>query len=144
MTSSVQSAEFLGLPILAHLVLWPALLVWAGVLARQGRHKPWLRSSRLGYALAWTAVLADAATVATQRAQPSAKVSVVVVLWLAALLSVSAFVVLRAREDEDDHGSAAEPPEPPWWPEFERGFRDHVRGRSRRPAPRPGRPLARS
>jgi hypothetical protein len=141
MLAFVQSADFLGLPLLAHAALCPLLVAWAVLLARQRRARPWLRSARLGFALAWTAAIADAATVAAQRADPTAQAPVLALLWLAALLTASAFVVLRAREQGDGGGPAAEPPEPPWWPEFERRFRDHVRRGPRPPAPR--RPVAR-
>ena len=50
-------------------------------------------------------------------------------LWLAVLFSVSAYLVLRAPDGGDDGGSEADTPEPPWWPDFERQFRDYTGGR---------------
>jgi hypothetical protein len=61
--------------------------------------------------------------------------AVVVLLWLAWMLSLCAFFALRARGSDDDWGDGDEDdPEPPWWPEFERGLRDYTRGGPRLPA----------
>jgi hypothetical protein len=56
-------------------------------------------------------------------------------LWVAALLSITTYLVLRAPDDDggDDLRSPGEAPEPPWWPEFEREFRDYARRPQRRP-----------
>jgi hypothetical protein len=54
--------------------------------------------------------------------------AVVVLLWLAWMLSLCAFFALRARGSGDDWRDCAGPdPEPPWWPEVERWLRDHER-----------------
>jgi hypothetical protein len=63
--------------------------------------------------------------------------SVVVLLWLAWLLSLCAFFALRARGSDDGGGGGGrDEPEPPWWPEFERRLRDHSRPGPRVPAGR--------
>ena len=56
-------------------------------------------------------------------------------LWVAALLSITTYLVLRAPDDGggDDPGAPGEAPEPPWWPEFEREFRDYARRPQRPP-----------
>jgi hypothetical protein len=62
--------------------------------------------------------------------------SVVVLLWLAWLLSLCAFFALRARGSDDGGGDGGDEPEPPWWPEFERQLRNQSRPGPRVPAGR--------
>ncbi|MGH2952213.1 MAG: hypothetical protein ACRDKX_09230 [Solirubrobacterales bacterium] len=60
--------------------------------------------------------------------------AVVVLLWLAWMLSLCAFFALRARGSDDDwRERGADDPEPPWWPEFELRLRDYRRDRPRVP-----------
>jgi hypothetical protein len=76
----------------------------------------------------------DVATLATAVLWPtsSANSFVFAMLWLAVLLSATTYLVLRRPDGGDDDGPEPGGPEPPWWPEFERQFRDY----SRRPRPR--------
>ena len=57
---------------------------------------------------------------------------------VAGVLSVATLLALRGSRGDDDGGGGPRPSEPPWWPEFERAFRDYVRGRPQHP--RAGRP----
>jgi hypothetical protein len=64
-------------------------------------------------------------------------------LWLGLALGLSGVLMwLRHRADdeigEDGGPGSSGPPEPPWWPEFERDFRDYAR----RPKNRPRQPVA--
>jgi hypothetical protein len=128
----------------AWLVPWIALIGWALLLARLRRRRPWLRSAPLAAALVVTTLAADAATVvATARMSvTSGRSLALALLWIACILSVTTYLVLRTPDDgRDDPGSGTEPPEPPWWPEFERSFRDYCRSGPRAPqAPRPKEP----
>jgi hypothetical protein len=51
---------------------------------------------------------------------------ILALVWLAVMFSVTAYFALRSSGD----GGEDEPedrPEPPWWPDFERQFRDYTR-----------------
>jgi hypothetical protein len=128
----------LEVPSWIHLVLWPALIVWAAALRSARRGHRLLGSAGLGFALSVLCLAADGATLAAAVtwSTPDADSFVFALLWLAALLSISAYLVLRAPHDDDDGGSEAEPPEPPWWPQFEREFRDYTRAGPKIPAGR--------
>jgi hypothetical protein len=121
------------------------LVVWWFVLLGFRRRRAWLRSTPVAVGLVVTTIAADvSAVLATGRMSAAHGQSVAMgLLWIACLLSITTFLVLRAPDDggDDDGGSCRdEPPEPPWWPEFERGFRDYAR-RANRPSPRrPRRP----
>ncbi len=67
---------------------------------------------------------------------------ILALLWLAVLFSVTAFLALRSPSDGGggEDGQSEDPPEPPWWPDFERQFRDYTRGGPRRPAQQPKAP----
>jgi hypothetical protein len=95
----------------------------------------------VGWILAGTALAADAAVIAaTHSLSFAVAYSLLAVTWA---LSVAAFLALRSHDDGSDSGGEPEPdPEPPWWPDFERQFRDHVRRRERGPEHRPRRPVA--
>jgi hypothetical protein len=54
-------------------------------------------------------------------------------------MSVTAYFALRSHDDGDDGDDDRELPEPPWWPDFERKFRDYSRG-PRKPVPPPKTP----
>ena len=60
------------------------------------------------------------------------------VLALAYLLSIATCIALwvHGRGVGDDGKARDEPPEPPWWPEFERAFRDYAHRPSRPPRSR--------
>jgi hypothetical protein len=61
--------------------------------------------------------------------------AVLVLLWVAWMVSLCAFFALRARGGGGDwrRGGPDAEPEPPWWPEVERWLRDRDRGRPRLP-----------
>ena len=83
---------------------------------------------------------ADAAAfIAIERMTPThGRALALAVLVLAYVLSIATCLALWAhgRGGGDDGGSEGEPPDPPWWPQFERAFRDYAR----RQPPRSGRP----
>jgi hypothetical protein len=114
-----------------HLLLWPALIGWVFALRSARKKHRWLRSAWVGFPLALLCFLIDAATLAAAFMWPSATANsfVFALLWLAVLCSVTAYLVLRRPDGGDDGGSGSEAPEPPWWPEFERQFRDYARQR---------------
>src|SRR5215211_7179461 len=118
-------------PASLHLVLWPALIAWAVALIRLRRTHSQLRSVRLGFALVPASIIADGAAVAAAHvwATPAARPLVFALLWLAVLLSVTTYLVLRAPGERGDGGGSGDDggPEPPWWPEFERELRDYMR-----------------
>jgi len=141
----VHTGTPLEVPVWVHLVLWPALIIWAVALRSARRDHRLLGSARLGFALSIFCFLIDGATLAVAVAwpTPAANTFVLAMLWLAVLFSVSAYLVLRAPDGGDDGGSEGDAPEPPWWPEFERQFRDYTRGGPRTPAQSPRTPVGR-
>ncbi len=145
MPGLVHTGTPLEVPVWVHLVLWPALIIWAVALRSARRDHRLLGSARLGFALSIFCFLIDGATLAVAVAwpTPAANTFVLAMLWLAVLFSVSAYLVLRAPDGGDDGGSGGDAPEPPWWPEFERQFRDHTRGGPRTPARSPRTPVGR-
>ena len=63
---------------------------------------------------------------------------VLVLLWLAAIFSITSYFALRTPDDGGGWDEADdELPEPPWWPDFERGFRDYTSGGPKPPAKPP-------
>lgn len=142
MAALAHTGTPLEVPTWVHLVLWPALIIWAVALRSARRGHRLLRSARLGFALSFVCLLVDGATLAVAIAWPTSAANsfVLAMLWLAGLFSVSAYLVLRAPDGGDDGGSEADAPEPPWWPDFERQFRDYSRGGSRTPARSPRAP----
>jgi hypothetical protein len=127
---------------------WVALVAWWLVLLRaRRRRRAWLRSTPVAVGLVVLTLLADAsAFLASERMSAHrGQTLALAVLWVAALLSITTFLALRAPGDEGGGGGGPEPPdedpEPPWWPEFERDFRAYARG-PRDPGPRT--PAARS
>jgi hypothetical protein len=145
MLDLAESGTPLEVPAWIHLVLWPALIVWAAALRSARRGHRLLGSAGLGFALAALCLGVDGATLAAAVAwpTPAADPFVFGLLWIAALFSVSAYLILRAPDGGDDGGSEGDPPEPPWWPEFERQFRDYTRAGPRTPARSPRAPPAR-
>jgi hypothetical protein len=125
----------LEVPVWAHFVLWPALGAWVVALRSARRRHRWLTSAWLGFALASICLVVDAATLAAAVLWPtsSANSFVFAMLWLAVLLSATTYLVLRGADGgDDDDRPEPDAPEPPWWPDFERQFRDY----SSRPPPR--------
>jgi hypothetical protein len=121
---------------------WAALVAWWLVLSRLCRRWEWLRSTAISVGLVIATLFADASVVvASARMEaPGGRPFAAFVLWIAGFMSVTTFTVLRAPSGgaTGDGGSptgGSEPPEPPWWPDFEREFRDYA-GRDRRPGPR--------
>ena len=61
---------------------------------------------------------------------PDAEVLFGVSAVLALILALIAAPLLRPRRDDDGNGgigaSPPDEPQPPWWPEFERDFRDYA------------------
>ena len=145
MRALVHTGTPLEVPAWVHLVLWPAVIVWAVTLRSARRGHRLLGSARLGFGLSFVCFLVDGATlaVAISWPTPAADSFVFGLLWIAALFSVSAYLILRAPDGGDDGGSEGGPPEPPWWPEFERQFRDYTRAGPRAPARSPRAPAGR-
>ena len=143
MLDLAESGTPLEVPAWIHLVLWPALIVWAAALRSARRGHRLLGSAGLGFALSALCLGVDGATLAAAVTwpTPAADSFVFALLWLAALLSVSAYLVLRAPDGGDGGGGEGDAPEPPWWPEFERQFRDYTRAAPRTPARRPRAPV---
>ena len=87
-------------------------------------------------ALAFTC---DAACVAATHSWPVAVSSTIVYVLLAVAwcLSIAAYRALRSPGDDGGGWELPPDPDPPWWPEFERQFRDYTRrgpqARSRQP-----------
>jgi hypothetical protein len=80
----------------------------------------------VGWLLAVAALVADAAVIAATHSWTfAATYTLLAITWA---LSLAAFLSLRRRDDGSDGGSDRAPdPEPPWWPDFERQFRDYAR-----------------
>jgi hypothetical protein len=134
----------IAIPLFAHLAMWPALIAWTVFLARRRRTRSWPCSPRFGVALVPGCLFVDAgALMAAVRWPSSASNSfILALLWLAVLFSVTAFLALRTSSDGGwgEDGQPEGPPEPPWWPDFERQFRDYTRGGPRKPVPQPKAP----
>jgi hypothetical protein len=94
-----------------------------------------------GLTFALMAFLADAAAVAATHSwpRPASSLAVYGLLAVGWGLSVIAFLLLRSGGGGGDEPPAPEP-EPPWWPEFERQFREYTRERPRTPNRRPRAP----
>jgi hypothetical protein len=126
-----------------HLVLWPLLVAWACILVRQCRRGAWVCPTLVSVGLALLAFIADGAAVASSLAWPAREANsfILFLFWLAMLFSATAYLVLRPRGGEDFGGGGEDRdrPEPPWWPDFERQFRDYSRG-----GPTPSRPRVRA
>jgi hypothetical protein len=127
------------IPLGFHLVLWPLLVVWALIVVRQCRRRAWVIPPAISVGLAVLAFVADGAALAGSLAWPTAGANsfVLFLLWVAVFFSATAYLVLRPRWGDDGGGGEdTEMPEPPWWPDFERGFREYTRPRPRPPQPR--------
>jgi hypothetical protein len=135
MLAVAQAGTPVDFPPALHLVLWPALVAWVAALMWLRRSEPRLRSARLGFALVPVSILSAGWAVAASHiwATPTARSLVFAFLWLAVLLSATTYIVLRAPDDGGDDGPGPEPPDPPWWPDFERQLRDYERQQPRSP-----------
>ena len=133
-------------PLFAHLVMWPALVAWIALLARRHRTRSWPCSPRFGAALVPGCLFVDAGALMAAVRWPSTASNsfILALLWLAVLFSVTAFFALRTPSDggggDDGGGEPEDRPEPPWWPDFERQFRDYTRRGPRKPARPPTAP----
>ncbi len=125
----------ISIPLVAHLVMWPALVGWTVFLGRRQRTRSWPCSPRFGAALVPGCLFVDAGALLAALRWPSAASNsfILALLWLAALFSVTAFFALRAPRDDGGGGEPEDRPEPPWWPDFERQFRDYTRRGPRTP-----------
>jgi hypothetical protein len=134
------------IPLFAHLIMWPALLGWMLLLVRRRRTRSWPCSPRFGAALVPGCLFVDAgALMAAARWPSSASTSfILALLWLAMLFSVTAYFALRTPRDDGGDDGPDEDPEPPWWPDFERQFRDYTRRGPHPPARRPKMPTGAS
>ncbi len=131
-------------PLVAHALMWPALGVWVAVLVRRRRARSWLLSPRFGAALVPACLAVDAGALLAAMTWPTAASNsfILALLWLAMLLSVTAYFALRSPGGGDGGGGGGRDdlPEPPWWPDFERQFRDYTRRGPRKPARPPKMP----
>jgi hypothetical protein len=128
------------IPLFAHLIMWPALVAWIVLLVRRRRRHAWPCSPRLGAMLVPGCLFVDAGALLAAVRWPSAASNsfILALLWVAVLFSVTAYFALRT--PGGDHGDGdpdrEDPPEPPWWPDFERQFCDYTRhGPHRRAKP---------
>jgi hypothetical protein len=133
------------IPLYAHVAMWGVLVAWTLLLIRRRRTRSWPCTPRFGAALVPGCVFVDAgALIAAVRWPSTASNSfILALLWLAMLFSVTAYLALRTPSDGGDDGGEDRPgdgPEPPWWPDFERQFRDYTRRGPRRPARPPKAP----
>src|SRR3954471_17633002 len=136
----------ISVPLVAHLAMWPALVAWLVFLARRQRTRSWLCSPRFGAALVPGCLFADAGALMAALRWPSTASNsfILALLWLAILFSGTTYFALRTPRDDGEGGGDDEPadgPEPQWWPDFERQFRDYTRRGPRAPAP-PGGPAS--
>jgi hypothetical protein len=140
---AAESGTPVEIPPFVHLILWPALLAWFSALVHLRRTRRSICPSGLALALVPITLLADAAVLVASLAwpAPSSNSFVFGLLWVAVLLSVTTYFLFRATDDGDDGGSDDQPgPEPPWWPEFERRFREYARDRGPTPSSDPRSP----
>jgi len=138
-----QPGTPVSIPFFVHLILWPVALGWTVFLFRRHRTRAWPCNWRFGAALAPACLFTDAAALiaAIKWPTPDSDNFVFALLWLAVVFSVTSYFALRT---PDDGGGGDEPdedmPEPPWWPDFERQFRDYTRGGPTSPAKPPKAP----
>jgi hypothetical protein len=133
------------IPLYAHLAMWPALVAWIVFLARRRKARSWPCSPRFGVAMIPGCLFVDAGALMAAIRWPSTASNsfILALLWLAVLFSVTAFLALRTPTDgggDDGDDLPSDDPEPPWWPDFERQFRDYTRPRPPKPARPPKTP----
>jgi hypothetical protein len=129
-------------PLIAHALMWPALVGWIVVLVRRRRARSWPCTPGFGAALVPGCLFVDAGVMLAAARWPTTASNsfILALLWLAVLFSVTAYFALRTPRDDDGDDDPEELPEPPWWPDFERQFRDYTRGGPRKPARPPKTP----
>jgi hypothetical protein len=134
------------IPLAVHLLLWPALVGWILLLVRRRRQRAWPCSPRFGVALVPGCLFVDAGAILAAARWPSAASNsfILALLWLAVLFSVTAYFALRTRGDDGGDDEPEDRPEPPWWPDFERQFRDYTRRGPQHPARPPKAPVGAS
>jgi hypothetical protein len=132
-----QPGTPIEVPLFAHAILWPVLLIWASFLYRRRRTHRWPLSRQLGVVLVPLCFLADGGALAAARTWPTAASNsfVFALLWAAFAVSLTAYFALGAPGDDGPNDAEEAEPEPPWWPDFERKFRDYTRGGPNAPAP---------
>ena len=132
----------ISIPLAAHLLMWPALIGWILFLARRQRTRSWPCSPRFGAALVPGCLFVDAGALLAAVRWPSAASNsfILALLWLAVLFSVTAYYALRTPGDDGEDDQPEDRPDPPWWPDFERQFRDYTRRGPRAPARPPKTP----
>jgi hypothetical protein len=122
------------LPLWVEVALWAALAGWIVYLGFAGRR---IGSGGLAISLCLASFPLTAAVIGAIHvwSQPSAGSFTRLILWMAVALGTSGVVMwLHHRSDEprSDGEPEAKPgppddPDPEWWPEFEREFRDYAR-----------------
>jgi hypothetical protein len=143
MSEVAQPDAPVSIPVFVHPILWASLAGWTLFLIRQRRRRGWPCVARFGASLVPACLLTDAAALAAaiRWPTPDSDSFVFAVVWLAVLFSVTSYIALRTPGDDGGGGdSGADEPEPPWWPDFERHFRDYARRGPRPPAERPRTP----
>jgi hypothetical protein len=140
MSLVAQPGTPFAVPLFVHLILWPALAGWIVFLFRRRRSRGWPCSWRFGIALAPACLFTDAAALLAAVKWPSHDSTsfILVLLWLAALFSLTSYFALRTPDDGGgEDGADDELPDPPWWPDFERDLRDYIRRGPKPPAKPP-------
>jgi hypothetical protein len=144
MSEVAQPDAPVSIPFFVHPILWAALAGWTLFLIRRRRRRAWPCFARFGASLVPACLLTDAAALAAAIRWPTPESDsfVFAVVWLAVLFSITSYIALRTPGDGGGGGDGpdADEPEPPWWPHFEREFRDYARGGPRGPAERPRTP----
>jgi hypothetical protein len=139
-----QPGTPVSIPDFVPFVLWPALILWMVFLVHRRRSGGWPCDWRFGVSLIPACLLTDLAALilALRWPYPESNPFVFSVLWLAAILSLTTYFALRTPGDSEGGDDPPEPgpPEPPWWPDFERDLRDYMRRRPRDPAKPPRAP----
>ena len=137
MLVQAQPGTPIEVPLLVHAILWPALILWASFLYRRRRTRRWPLSQRLGVVLVPLCFVCDAGALAAARTWPTADSNsfVFALVWAAFAVSLTAYFALSAPGDDGHDDFEEAEPEPPWWPDFERKFRDYTRGGPKSPAP---------
>jgi hypothetical protein len=104
------------------------LAIWTFALARNRHRWVWLRSRTLAVVLVPLTLLTNAFAFVAIGAGPApgTRWLATTLLWLAWVLGITTVFALRRW---DDGGGEDGPDEqiPPWWPDFERQFRDYAR-----------------